>query len=106
MAAQRALNEQLSRSRTAQAHAEGARHEFVTCVSHEIRTPLNAVTGAAALLQHTTLSDEQRDLLEILEAGASHVCVIVDDILNLNEIETGRFKARAAGRGRGWRGRR
>lgn len=54
---------------------------------------LRTYAQAAALLHHTPLSEEQAELLGILEAGASHVVVIVDDILNLNEIETGRFKA-------------
>jgi signal transduction histidine kinase len=46
----------------------------------QIRTPLNAVQGATALLQDTApLSGEQRELLALLEAGANHVVVIVND---------------------------
>ena len=48
-------------------------------VSHEVRTPLNAVSGATALLAGTPLSDEQRELVALLEAGTAHVVLIIDD---------------------------
>lgn len=38
-----------------------------------VRTPLNAVVGASALLAETPLNDEQRELLQMLDSGASHV---------------------------------
>lgn len=49
-------------------------------VSHEIRTPLNAVNGATAMLLDTVpLTSEQRELLALLDAGANHVVLIVED---------------------------
>ena len=49
-------------------------------VSHEIRTPLNAVNGATAMLLDTApLTSEQRELLALLDAGANHVVLIVED---------------------------
>jgi hypothetical protein len=48
-------------------------------VSHEIRTPLNAVNGATHLLLDTApLTQEQLELLQLLEAGANHVVLIVE----------------------------
>jgi signal transduction histidine kinase len=53
-------------------------------VSHEIRTPLNAVNGATALLLDTKpLTQEQLELLELLDAGANHVVLIVEGALLL-----------------------
>ena len=45
-----------------------------------MRTPLNAVQGAATLLLDTApLTQEQRELLAVLDAGAAHVVVILED---------------------------
>ena len=60
-------------------------------VSHEIRTPLNAVSGAAALLAATSLDAEQRELVALLEAGTTHVVLIVDDILIAGALASGAF---------------
>ena len=60
-------------------------------VSHEIRTPLNAVSGAAALLAATSLDVEQRELVALLEAGTTHVVLIVDDILIAGALASGAF---------------
>ena len=53
---------------------------LLTQLRRAVRTPLNAVQGAAMLLQDTApLSQEQRELLSVLDAGAAHVVVIVED---------------------------
>ena len=65
--------------------------QFVAMVSHEIRTPLNAVGGATALLSGTPLNEEQRELVALLEAGCSHVIVIVEDILLHGSLVSGAF---------------
>ena len=65
--------------------------QFVAMVSHEIRTPLNAVSGATALLSGTPLNEEQRELVALLEAGCSHVIVIVEDILLHGSLVSGAF---------------
>ena len=61
-------------------------------VSHEIRTPLNAMSGATALLAGTSpLNDEQRSLLQLLDAAAENVCYIVDDVLQHSALTSGKF---------------
>lgn len=64
---------------------------FVMMISHEIRTPLNALLGAAQLLADTEMNGEQVELMELLAAGANHVVLIVDDILNYGAIQSGNF---------------
>ena len=44
------------------------------------RTPANALSGATALLLDTPLTEDQRDLLKIVDAGSSHLVTIVDDV--------------------------
>ena len=59
--------------------------QFVAMVSHEIRTPLNAVTGAVTLLRGSSSlprTPSVTELLGILDSGATHVTVIVDNILD------------------------
>ena len=52
----------------------------------------NGVSGAAALLAHSApLSTEQRELLDLLQAGASQVVLIVEDILQHGALASGNF---------------
>ena len=65
---------------------------FVATVSHEIRTPLNSVTGAATLLAGgTNLTREQLELIDLLQAGAAQVTLIVEDVLQLSALSSGQF---------------
>ena len=76
----------------ARARLTRARRARPQMVSHEIRTPLNAVQGATTLLQDTSpLTDEQRELLALLDAGSSHVVLIVEDILLHGALASGNF---------------
>jgi len=69
--------------------------KFISSVSHEMRTPLNAVLGFAQLLcqspaaRQTPSVGTQAEM--ILEAGR-HLLAVVDDLLNLGSIETGKLK--------------
>lgn len=70
-----------------------------TARSHEVRTPLNAVIGAATLLasEQDRLTQEQSNLIDILDSGATQITVIIDDLLLLNELEVaGSFKVNLA----------
>jgi PAS domain S-box-containing protein len=49
--------------------ANSAKSEFLANMSHEIRTPLNAVIGLGYLLEHTTLNEDQRQLLSKIQFG-------------------------------------
>lgn len=63
-------------------------------VSHEIRSPLHAIATAAALLADSPLNDEQRELVQMLDSGASHVVVIIEDLLSLRALQSGNFRVR------------
>ncbi len=95
---QRAVAEGYRREAQAEARllaeeaASAAKEAFVAMVSHEIRTPLNGVSGAASLLLLTRpLSGEQRELLDLLQAGATQVVLIVEDILLHGALASGHF---------------
>jgi PAS domain S-box-containing protein len=63
---------------------------FLANMSHEIRTPLNAIIGFHELLSKTTLSSEQAYYAEIISAALKNLNVIINDILDLSKLESGR----------------
>ena len=75
--------------------ASKAKTEFLSSMSHELRTPMNAILGFAQLLEHD-VAHQDIDLVkdnvnEILVAGR-HLLELVNDVLDLAKIETGKYK--------------
>ena len=63
---------------------------FLSNMSHEMRTPLNAIMGLDALaLQNPELPQETRVQLEKVGINAKHMLRMINDILDMNSIETG-----------------
>ncbi|MBU1141111.1 MAG: response regulator [Firmicutes bacterium] len=72
--------------------ANQAMGEFLFKMSHEIRTPLSGVYNSIYLLGSTNLSIEQKEYLEIGQASIDVMSSIVDGILDLSKIESGRME--------------
>ena len=72
--------------------AKRAKSEFLANMSHEIRTPLNGVTGVAGILKRTALTPEQREMVEVIDASARTLDTLLNDVLELARIETGRLE--------------
>jgi len=74
--------------------ANRAKSDFVARMSHELRTPLNAILGFGQLLEsdpEQVLTELQADNLgEIMQAG-NHLLELVDEVLELSRIESGRL---------------
>ncbi len=72
--------------------ANRAKSEFLTRMSHELRTPLNAILGFAQLLRHQPGLDERtRHGLGSIRSAGEHLLQLINDLLDLSRIETGRF---------------
>ncbi|MEX0891357.1 MAG: GAF domain-containing sensor histidine kinase [Gemmatimonadota bacterium] len=74
--------------------ANQAKSRFLATMSHEIRTPLNAIVGYAELLDREIvgpLTAGQKKYLERLTASSGHLIGLIDNILDLARVESGRM---------------
>jgi signal transduction histidine kinase len=65
---------------------------FFANVSHEIRTPLVGVLGMAEMLAETKLDLHQRELMGVIQTSGETLLYIINDILDLSKIESGRLE--------------
>jgi signal transduction histidine kinase/CheY-like chemotaxis protein len=72
--------------------ATRAKSVFLASMSHEIRTPLNGLIGVTSLMQQTSLTNEQRELLEIIITSGETLLTIINNILDLSKIEAGKVE--------------
>jgi signal transduction histidine kinase/DNA-binding NarL/FixJ family response regulator len=83
----------LKRMTLAAEHANRAKSAFLSAMSHELRTPLNGVLGYAQILQRDpTVTDSQREALEAIANCGQHLLALINDVLDLSKIESGRLE--------------
>ncbi len=88
MAQQQALSEALKTAN----EANRAKTIFLSNMSHEIRTPMNAIIGLDSIaLREPDLSEPMRDHLEKIGSSARHLLGLINDILDMSRIESGRM---------------
>ncbi|GAB1445110.1 hypothetical protein MASR2M41_07720 [Flammeovirgaceae bacterium] len=71
--------------------AQKAKEQFLANVSHEIRTPINGIAGMATLLSQNPTIKEQATYLNAIKSAADNLKVIINDILDLASIESGKL---------------
>ncbi len=87
-----AQREALSDALKTAEQASKAKTAFLSNMSHEIRTPMNAIIGLDSLaLNEPDLSDQVRSYLEKIGSSANHLLALINDILDMSRIESGRM---------------
>lgn len=80
---------------THQRELDRMKDEFVSLVSHELRTPLTSIKGYVDLLLDEdvgALSADQRDFLETVRSNAQRLVTMVNELLDLSRIESGKME--------------
>jgi len=65
--------------------------EFIANMSHEIRTPLNSIIGFTQVLIEEEKNKEKKDILKIINTSGNNLLHIINGILDLSKIESGRL---------------
>ena len=92
----RERGQELVVAREAALAASQAKSEFLSSMSHEIRTPMNAILGMAQLLEETPLNLDQKKYLEIMTNNGDALLDLINGILDLARIESGRLSLEEA----------
>ena len=89
----KAAEAEIERARDLALESGRLKSEFLANMSHEIRTPLHVIFGMNDLLrEETSLTSDQRELVESVHRNAANLIQIVDDILDLSRIEAGKLE--------------
>jgi signal transduction histidine kinase len=75
--------------------ADSSKNQFLASMSHELRTPLNAIIGFSSILLQVTqtlLPARLYKMVENIRTAGSHLLDLINDILDLAKIETGKLQ--------------
>lgn len=72
--------------------ANKAKTDFLSNMNHEIRTPMNGIVGFTELLLMMEEDEKKKEYLNLLKFSSEHLLSIINDILSLSKIESGKYK--------------
>lgn len=81
----------LERARDEALTASRAKSRFLAGMSHELRTPLNGLLGMAQILIDSSLSTDQKEMIETIISSGETLDRLLSDVLDYSAIESGRF---------------
>ncbi|RVT53925.1 response regulator [Rubrivivax albus] len=85
------LTERLREARGDAEAASEAKSAFLANMSHEIRTPFQGLLGMLSLLRESGLTPRQAEHLRVATESADHLLAILNDILDMSQLESGRL---------------
>jgi len=85
-------NKQLNIAKSKAEELSKAKSNFYSEISHELRTPLYGVIELSKLLSKENVNSSHREYLESLNFSASHLLSLINNVLELNKIESGEIK--------------
>jgi signal transduction histidine kinase len=91
-------NELLRRQALELEQASALKSQFLANVSHELRTPLNAIMGYTHLMLEGVsgaVNPAQQDKLTRVDANARHLLAVINDLLDITRIESGKMPVQA-----------
>ncbi|MFZ4757606.1 MAG: ATP-binding protein [Burkholderiaceae bacterium] len=90
--------EEAARLKTAADLANRAKSEFLSRVGHELRTPLNAIRGLAQVMQRESVEEtpSRQSLVGHVVTASEHLAALLDDLLDMAQVESGRLVIRAS----------
>jgi PAS domain S-box-containing protein len=83
---------------TKEKEVERMKDEFVSIVSHELRTPMTSLGGSLSLVLDGTvgeINEDQKELLEIAKNNTTRLIRLINDILDISKIESGKIKMKS-----------
>ncbi|HEU4537666.1 MAG TPA: ATP-binding protein, partial [Polyangiaceae bacterium] len=87
------ISDRLARLTEELRRADRVKDEFLATVSHELRTPLNAILGWMSLLRSNALGEDRREqALGVIERNARAQAKLVEDLLDVSRIITGKLR--------------
>ncbi|MBM4199715.1 MAG: response regulator, partial [Gammaproteobacteria bacterium] len=89
-------NRELEAAKAAAEAANAAKSTFLATMSHEIRTPMNAIVGLTHLLLERARAGDERKKLQQISGAAEHLLGVINDILDLSKIDSGKLALQQA----------
>ena len=85
-------NRELNRLRMEAESANSAKSTFLNNMSHDIRTPMNAIIGFTNIALKQEPKPEIRSCLEKISDSSEHLLTLINDVLDISRIESGRIQ--------------
>jgi PAS domain S-box-containing protein len=95
-----AKNQELEARNQEVERANRLKSEFLSGMSHELRTPLHTIIGFSELLAEEMqgpLNEKQKRFVNHIHRDAQHLLALINDVLDLSKIESGRLELQKAG---------